>query len=377
MMPELTANQQGGDTLYTMKSPYASFRMDQPEYGGFTFETAAGLKAESVFAGFGDFPESLTLHGRRKPHVVADGNELTLETENHIPFGAEPKVRREFRFDGGALAVSTTFVLRHSFEMRSVFAGGLRFSGPVASVTIQPVPETAGPVPEAGQGLDPAALPDGAELYASDCPPLRLILSAADGSALEFELGEDIWRWVNARRIGGTCRYAITKRKDALEFSWQLYVFTPPAAPESEETEPPSPPPGRDWRIRFHLVHHDAETSAGTAPAAVKCREIFDMAAYPWPESALVSGGGKNVCFVSSPALNTLKKWVRKQFADAHEGDVFGIANAAPCVCRNSAHVDRPKADALPHWSGPALDDFARWANRQLAKFGARLVILS
>jgi len=375
MMPELTAKQQSGDTLYSMESPHAVFHMDQPEYGAFTFETAAGLRAESLFAGFGDFSESLTLRGPRKPHVVADGNELTLEAENPVPFGAEPKVRREFRFDGKSLAVSTTFVLRHSFEMRSVFAGGLRFSGPVASIVIQPVPETAGPVQEAGQSLDPAALPDGAELYSSDCPPLRIVLGAADGSSLEFELGENIWRWVNARRIDGTCRYVLTKRGDALEFSWQLYVFTPPDVPADDGAEPPAPPPGRDWRIRFRLIRHGARKTAGP-PAAEKCREVFDMAAYPWPESALVSGGGKNVCFVSSPALNILKKWVRKQFADAREGDVFGIANAAPCACFSAAHVDRPKAGALPHWDKPALDDFAKWANRQLAKFGARLVIL-
>jgi len=375
-MPEFSTEQQGADTIYAMNSEKAVFRMDTPEYGAFCFETATGLKAESIFASFGDFSESLALHDRRKPHVVADGEELTLDAVNPIPFGAEPKIKREFKFDGDTLAVSTTFLLRHNFEMRSIFAGGLRFSGSIASVGIVSVPEQAGPVPELKKWTDLAALTDGAELFSADCPPLKLVLKAEDGSSLEFQLGENIWRWVNAKRIDGTCKYVVMKRGNSLEFTWQLYTFVPTSITnENGEMQQSLPPPGRDWRIRCRLIRHDAAKRKKPSMAK-KCKEIFDMAAYPWPENALVSDGGKDVCFVSAAALNTLKKWIRKQFAEAQDGDIFGIANTTANVCYSAAHVDRPKLDSLPHWDKPALDDFAKWANRQLAKYGAKLVIL-
>ena len=109
-MPEFITEEKNGDVLYSMKGKKASFFMDQPSYGAFTFRSGSGIDVESVFAQFGDFSESLALRERRKPHTSEDGLELSLEAANPVPFGAEPRVERTFRFDGESLAVSTTFV---------------------------------------------------------------------------------------------------------------------------------------------------------------------------------------------------------------------------------------------------------------------------
>lgn len=363
-MLDWTFEKTADDVLYTAETACAVFRMDQPEYGSFTYETASGLKACSLFAQFGDFSESLALRSRRKPHVSENGEELSLDTENPIPFGAEPKVTRTFRCDESTLAVSTTFSMRHSFKMQSIFAGGLAFSGAISKFAIQSVPEQAGVIDNtpAWQALSDTA--EEAVLFDSAIPPLRLITAAADGSALTFELGEDIWRWINAKRISGTSRYTITQKEGKLVFAWQLYTFTP----ENEETPMPD---GRDWRLHYRLL-------AGTAvPETVKtadCKAVFDLCKAKVQSSALLSDGSKTICFSAAPALNVFKKWVRQQFAEAQEGDVFGLKVCGDHLCLNAAHMDRAKLKELPHWDAPAIAEAIRWADRQLAKYGARLV---
>lgn len=340
-----------------------SFAMDVPEYTFFTFKSGS-LTAISRPAQFGDFSESLALQDRRRPHVSENGDEVSLDATSPIPFGTEPKVERSFRYDGDSLAVMTTFVLRHSFQMRSISAGGLDFSGDIVKVGIAALPETSAEVPACTETVF-ADLADGAILFDSDCPPLRLMISAADGSALEFELGETVWRWINAKRISGSCKFTLTKQNNGLVFDWQLYTFVP-------ETEESTPPDGRDWRLHYRLIRHEATAQTVTE---ADCKAVFDATAEKWQKQALVSGR-KEVCFASAPALNAMKKWVRHQFADAQEGDIFGIRNAVPHVCYSAAHMDRAKLKELPHWDAPSLAEFVRWANRQLSKYGAKLVFI-
>lgn len=341
-----------------------SFAMDVPEYTSFTFKSGP-LTVTSRSAQFGDFSESLALQDRRRPHVSENGDEVSLDAASPIPFGTEPKVERTFRYDGDSLAVMTTFVLRHSFQMRSIGAGGLNFSGDIARIGIAVLPETSAEVPVCTETAF-ADIADGAILFESDCPPLRLMITATDGSALEFELGETVWRWINAKRISGTSKFMLTRENNTLVFHWQLYTFVP-------ETEESTPPDGRDWRLHYRLIRHDATEQ--TVPES-DCKAVFDAAAEKWQKQALVSGR-KEVCFASAPALNALKKWVRHQFADAQDGDIFGIKNAIPHVCYSAAHMDRAKLKELPHWDAPSLAEFVRWGNRQLSKYGAKLVIIN
>lgn len=369
-MPEFLVKEKNGDTLYSMSGDGASFSMDTPEYGGFVFNAEPGLQVTSMFAQFGDFSEALALRERRKPHTSEDERELSLETANPIPFGAEPRVERIFKFDGKSLAVSTTFVLRHSFQMRSIFAGGLKFTGALARVAVQEIPDHAGPAPKHASLVwqDVSAMADGTVLFDADRPPLRFLAGTPTGESVEFEIGENIWRWVNAKRISGTCRYTITKKENAFEFAWQLYSFVP----ENAEAVPPD---GRDWRIRYRLIRHAAKAPRNHGEAS--CKAVFDAAAFPFPDSSIVPDcDEKHACLSAAPTLNALKKWVRKMLANAEKGDVFGIKNMPAFICCSAAHMDRAKLKDLIHWDGPAMDDFVRWANRQMARSGAELVIL-
>lgn len=352
-----------GEVRFSTDGGNSVFRMDEPEYGRFEFETASRLKVVSLFAQFGDHSEALTLRGRRKHHVSETGEELSLDTENPVPFGTEPQTDRTFRFNGNDLTVQTSFMLRHSFKMESISAGGLVFSGPVSTVEITPVPATPGAVP-APQKCKAADTADGAVIFDDACPPLRFAVITEQGDSLTFELGETIWRWINASRISGSSRYTITRQDGTFRFDWQLYTFVP-------ETEDALPPDGRDWRLHFSLISREKSQEQTTD---TPYKAVFDASAQKWQSAALSTGSGA-VCFSSAPALNALKKWVRQQFADAQEGDVFAVINVPEHVCGSAAHMDRAKLKTLLHWDRPALTEFARWANRQLGRYGARLVI--
>lgn len=356
----------GDDVLFSAETECASFRMDQPEYGSFVYETASGLKAVSLFAQFGDFSESLALHSRRKTHVSESGTELSLDMESPIPFGTEPKITRTFRCDENTLAVSTTYSMRHSFKMQSIFAGGLEFSGKISRIALVTMPECAGKISDGSEWRSMDCISDNSVVFDSAVPPLRLIAAASDGSTLTFELGEDIWRWINAKRISGTSRYTVTRNADKLVFAWQLYTF----APENEETPMPD---GRDWRLHYRLIAGCPENG----PAMSDCKAVFDLSKAKVQSSALLSDGSKMPCFSAAPTLNLFKKWVRQQFADAQDGDLFGLKVCGDHLCLNAAHMDRAKLKELPHWDAPAIAEAARWAERQFAKYGANLVIIT
>ena len=82
-------------------------------------------------------------------------------------------------------------------------------------------------------------------------------------------------------------------------------------------------------------------------------------------------------CACAQATENYLKKWVRARLASAKEGDVFAVEIGGGQFCRRAGHLDRGRKKDLPHWDLPALREFARWANRQLRRSGAGLVLIS
>lgn len=365
-MPEII---QEADGRLVLAHDGAAFRMDAPEYARFTLETPAGIKLASLGAVPGEFPETLALRSPRRTHVLAGGSEVSLEASNTIPFGAEAALKHEFLLTPGAVGVTTDFILRNSFQMKSISAGGLEFSGTVAKIGVTPFPRCAGPVP-APEWREVAQLESGTVLYDGAEPPLRLIAASPDGAEVEFEAGEDLWRWCNASRAGGSARYTAIWKDGLLTFTWQLFTWQP-AAPDDP------PPAGRNWRIRYRLLWRSPKKKSARSP---KYKAVFDASAFAPPESAFLCGrDGEKVadraCYSASKSLNALKKWLRQQLGDAKKGDVFALTGVTPALCFSAAHMERARLGELAHWDGPALAEFSRWADRQLAAKGARLVL--
>ena len=340
-----------------------TFTPDIPVTGSFQFEygkfTVCGLDAVP-----GDYPLSMGVAGLRRPHASADGEECSLEMTDSVPFGAEPEVQKRFEFMNGRVSVRTDFVLRPSFEMRSITAGGLKVEGLVRlSITEQ----VAGGKPEAGTMIDFAALPDGAEIYRKNQIPLAVDFYDADGEKLSFEIGNSIWRWDLPARMPGTSLYTIRKEKDALMFYWNVFEF------KGETPETPVPG-GRNLRFVWSLRYGNGEEK----PETIKAE--FDAINYPWQKNCLVrlADGtySKTPCFRAAGTVAVLKKFVRAQLADAVEGDVFAVRVAADLCCTSSAHEDRGKKESLLHWGRDSREEFGRWANRQLSRNGAKLIFV-
>ncbi len=352
------------DGTLRMSAPNAVFNMDVPARGQFTLETGH-IKVQSIPAKCGDFSESFALDDRRRPHESEDGQEVSIEANSPIPFGASPEIQREYRMDDNSLSVTATYALRAAFPMLLIDAGGLEISGELKKFAVINVPKTN--IPKLNWEKLPAFDAAGENLlYCGTTPPLQFHLADTSGNELEFELGEDIWRWINAEKLHGRSEFRIALKEDgSVAFTWLLHEF------RQNKEETLEPPPGRNWRIRYRLLWKKAEKENAKPVRRARARAIFDLKEYEWPKAALSSNGG--VCCASAAALKVLKNWVRSQFANAREGDVFVIKGYAPHICSDPVHQERPKLKNLIHWDEPAMAEFLRWANRQLNRFGARI----
>ena len=327
------------------------FELDKPASGLFTLTPFDGFVVTSLEAVPGEYPESMALSVLRRPHHADDGAEVSFDCESRIPFGVPMMIAHRYKLDASSLAVQTSFEMPHAFELRSLAAGGLRFHGDVAEYSIVKPPQAEGVVKE--PAIVPLDAPDGTELYRGATPPLALNLRLSDGRAVRFETGKDVWRWANAARIGdGSSTFIIRREGADLVYTWSLYAF----APSSPDTPPP---PGRNWNITWSLQWGGPEDSGSGGPFA----DVFDLRA----ECA--------ECACAQGVENALKKWVRTRLASAGEGDVFAVSVGGGRFCRRAGHLDRGRKKDLPHWDLPALREFSRWANRQLRKSGAKLVL--
>ncbi len=341
-----------------------SFRINTPETGLFTLKQGT-VTLTTLPAVPGDYPETMALQKKCRPHASADGSECSLDTESYIPFGTEPAIERKYTFTNSRMTVRTDFVLRHSFEIRSIVGGGWKASG-IKHFKISCKGSKAG-APNHEKTIDFQSLEDGATVYDKEHIPLILRLVGMDNKPLDFELGASVWRWDLPSRLPGKARFIIRKEKDSLCFYWNLFEYTAPA-PEAV------PPHGRNLRFIWSL-------NWGTPEKIKTPKAVFDTEEYQWPESAKVMGkDGKTLenlpCFQSAKVLEILKSWLRSNLADAEEGDTFVLrVPAEDSVCCSAAHEDRPRKELLIHWDRDGKLDFQRWANRQLLVKGAKLVI--
>ncbi len=341
--------EQTPDGLWRLGGEGVGFELDKPAAGLFTLTPFDGLAVTSLEAVPGEYPESMALAGLRRPHHSDDGAEVSFDCESRIPFGIPMTITHHYKLDAASLAVQTGFELPHAFELRSLTAGGLRFHGAIEACAVVKTPSAEGTVKEPKMKAFDAS--SNAELYKGATPPLAIIFRLAGGRVVRFETGKDIWRWANAARIGdGVSKFIVRIEGGDLICTWSLYVF----APSSPDTPPPF---GRNWNITWSLQWGEE------APADGKYADVLDLRA----ECA--------ECACAQATENYLKKWVRAHLSSAKQGDVFAVAVGGGHFCRCAGHLDRGRKKDLPHWDLPALREFARWANRQLRKSGAELVL--
>lgn len=327
--------------------------MDAPAPGLFSLTPFPDLTIAALEAVVGDYPESLALAELRRPHHSEDGTEASFESASKIPFGIPTRIARKFRVDATSLSVQTSFEMPHAFQLETLSAGGLRFSGKIRRIGLVKTPNQEG-APGKAKWIDFESLRKEDACDAS-LPLLVLIVETDSGNAVRFELGKDVWRWMNAARLGGKSSFSVVREKDDLVFRWNLFGFL-------KTEEQPEPPHGRNWNLAWSLHW-------GTPEIPSRIHAALEL-------DAMEEDGSGAFCAASAASLNAMKKWLRRQLQETSEGDVCAVRFRTPRFCMKGAHLDRARMGRLAHWDLPAVREFVRWGNRQLKKQGASLILI-
>lgn len=364
------------DTSVSCGNGVLRIATDAPGVDAFTLRIGKDFTLSTLPVRIGELSESMALPAKRRPHTSEDGSEVLIEQENAIPFGSEPAVKRKIRLSGQLLSVTMDLEMRASSEMKEISAGGLVLEGPVEKIRFLGMPEKGGFIPVFSGERDFASAEEGAVLYDEAYPPFGIVAEGGK-SAIDLIVGDDFWRWTNAGRIGGSCRFIVKKTDGALHFLWQLFKLKP-------DTEMPA---GRNWRLTWAASWR---LSGRKKARKTPFKSVFSLDCTEWQDASRAllsvkknvkkrkpSSGLNPVCLCSGSALNLMKKWLRSQLADAEEGDVFAVTDAVPHYCVSAGHMERARFESLPHWDLASLLEFRRWANRQLAPRGATLELIA
>lgn len=361
----------------------AALAFDTPGVAAFTL-TAGEFTATTLPVEIGELSEAMALSAKRRLHHAGDGGELTVETGNFIPFGAEPEIRRNVRLSEGLLRVTMDLVMRASCPLTRLDAGGVRLEGDFQRAGWIKPPATGCGTPAPEMADFDAFDADGGVIYDSPRPPLGVILESKH-ERFDWMAGGDLWRWTNAERLGGGhARFTVTREHACVVLRWCLFDRDPVKPGETDQ-----PLPGRNWRLTWAAAWKPLAPARRQVPA-----HFCDLMTRTWPQSALAYASPRSVnpaanpdhtddsvpvrpCLCAPAAAAILKKWVRTRLEGAHARDVFAVTNVLPVCCVNAAHVDRARSRVLPHWDLMAVIEFRRWANRALARRGASLRILA
>ena len=352
--------------MLTADLPDAHFASDTPTVADHTLKTE-NFTLRTLPVEIGELNETMSLVSKRRLHNSEDGSELMFETVNTIPFGAEPEIRRKIKISEGLVCCTMDMVMRASSPLTTLSAGGLVISGDIRKFRLI-LPPQKGTEPAVQEFREWSETKEDDILFDAPYPPLGLTL-AAEKERMDWIIGDDLWRWTNAERIGGgKARFVIKRQDQGLRMEWKIFEKTPAKNREDE------PIPGRNWRLTWAVAW-----TRLPLPRKKKAAEIFDMGSFDWPDSARAAAGLKNQgnshpgCFCSVAIQNTLKKWLRSHWDEAKDGTVFEIKNIQPSYCVNAAHVDRAKLKSLPHWDMMSILEFRRWGSRLLARKNAGL----
>ena len=276
----------------------------------------------------GKFGELSMLPERFRLHRSEDAAEAELESEGVIPFGCEYRVSRDCRVTCGCASLTTDLAAVNGGRVDGIELEPLTFSGEMSRVDFLLFGE---------KEFRRVDLPAAGVLYSGEEVPLMIRAIYADGLRCEMALGADVWRHRAAFGIAGAgSRYELTAAENELKLTRRVLKYAPEIEPER-----------RPWRFTI-LIGWDA----GSVPAEAT-GETFEQPG----------------CAMSPSSRRALRGLVRRSTASLDWREVD------PSVCVDPAHVSRSGRGELPHFDLEELLAAWRWANRQLGKNGAHLIL--
>ena len=277
----------------------------------------------------GKFSETGALEKKLRRHETADMLSVGLDSLNILPFGCEYAIARDFEVTDGFAEFSNDISALHYGRVGSLELEPLYFREKPCRVSFIRADETKFTVAE---------LDDEKELYSGKVPLLLLKVEWSCGDCVEYSVGTDLWRHCAAEGIqGATAEFILSFDGETLSYERRVLIY-------SGETEPEK----RPWRFKNLISWHTGEN----APA-------------PVGENTFAVPG----CQVNPAARREVRRKVR-----SGKGDMV-LVNASPCICSESAHVERPGRTGYTHFDLAEYVSFRLWANRQLKKSGGSLAI--
>lgn len=301
----------------------------------------------------GAFNESGGIVNKQQIHRRADGLGQDCHFETVIPFGVEPRVRRDVEFTDGAMRFVTDIGIGGKTTYDSIGVDPVEIEGSLKRVGLVRVPESGRPMPE------PEWFDLGAEqtvLYEEAKPFLLCVVENAEGQRLTVGSGDDLWRWDGASELEGvSSEFRITGDTAKVSIIRKPCVF------------PAEYPCGnRSWRYKWFMVWDDA------APAQPGEWEELTIDPEELPDNVLAMDetGARHsgmICKYGPAWRKTFKKAIRSAAA---RGARIQYRDDAPVFCGDASHMERNRKNFLPHWDMMMRLELYQWARQTLQAGG-------
>jgi hypothetical protein len=326
----------------------------------------------------GTVDESSGIVKKCRVHKSLDDSTQSLEQENIIPFGSEPKITRKIEIVGNHAKVAVNLELRRSFTASRISVDSLFLPGKWSKFGIIGTEINSTSIPK----VKWRNIEDNPILHESKLPFLLICFESVKGEKLEIGTGNDLWRWLDAENEENcSSLFKIEKVEGGIKITRDVYVW-----PEDVEL------PRRTRLFKWYFAWEAAgeipflKAPESTIPMPETGEKIsldksldqfiFDLSNTSWHESARAvgTGGMSELPCAEAPSFRRqLKKFIRSlEFEPGTKIVLYGLE---PHFCEAAAHLERPQKKRLKHWDIMSLMNLWQWANRLLAATGSELII--
>ncbi len=279
------------------------------------------------------FSEETALLKKLRRHSSADSLSASAEAETILPFGCEYLISRQLEMCDGFADWTLDVRAVNRGLVESLRLEDVIFCGPWKRLEYLLFGETE------FRSVEPGS--ETGDFYRGEEIPWIVRLTAEDGVRVEFLAGTDLWRHRSARRLAGAhAEFALTGNTGELCLERDVIRFEPETVIEK-----------RPWRFTNLIAWETPDRPA----------------AETGNETAIDFAAAKIGCLTGSAG----RKFMRSAIRHASGNLVF--ENAAPSLCSDAAHLERPAKKELEHCDADDFMHFYLWGNRQLMPNGFSL----
>ena len=289
--------------------------------------------------------EAQCLPKKARLHKKIDGLSICYNVSHLIPFGAEPKIEREFEFTDGFARVIQDINPGKQNAAEKLNLGNMTLPGPWSRIAVVRVPSAGKSFPQ----LEWIELGEEDQISFDETYPfLGVILESPDGKRFEVACGDDLWRWGIATDIADcSAKFSISASKDSVAIERTPIIFDTESKDVAEVER-------RTWRFKWYFAWSNAPALEMSSDRE---QVTLDMADF-------VEGKAKYSCMHSMFSRKKLRQALRGIIANNENVDIV-LTNSVAHICKEERHLDRSTKKNFLHWDAWDLMELFIWANRK------------